>query len=101
MRDTRHCSHLIRPPAEEECARLPCPSFWEETVTTEWDLVCQDSSLNVLAKMIFFSGFAVGTFLAGIVSDIWGRKRWSKKLEVGCKSDPSLLTSDPSCCSPC
>ena len=76
-------------------------SFWEETVTTEWDLVCQDSSLNVLAKMIFFSGFAVGTFLAGIVSDIWGRKRWSEKLEVDCKSDSSLLTSDPSCCSPC
>ena len=25
--------------------------------------------------MIFFSGFAVGTFVAGIVSDIWGRKR--------------------------
>ena len=48
------------------------------TVTTEWDLVCQDSSLNVLAKMIFFSGFAVGTFLAGIVSDIWGRKRLSE-----------------------
>ena len=31
MRDTRHCAHLIKPPAEEECARLPCPSFWQET----------------------------------------------------------------------
>ena len=31
MRDTRHCGHLIKPPAEEECARLPCPSFWQET----------------------------------------------------------------------
>ena len=61
---------------------LPCSTwrydtdFWARTVTTEWDLVCQDSQLPVLAKMIFFSGFAVGTFLAGIVSDIWGRKRW-------------------------
>lgn len=77
-------------------------SFWERTVTTEWDLVCQDSSLNVLAKMIFFSGFAVGTFLAGIVSDIWGRKRLSEKFEVNkYNSDSSLLTSDQSCCSPC
>ena len=31
MRDTRHCAHLIKPPAEEECARHPCPSFWQET----------------------------------------------------------------------
>ena len=31
MRDTRHCGHLIKPPAEEECARHPCPSFWQET----------------------------------------------------------------------
>ena len=50
-------------------------SFWVRTVTTEFQLVCEDSSLTVMAKMIFFSGFAVGTFLAGLVSDIWGRKR--------------------------
>jgi len=50
-------------------------SFWEETIVSEWDLVCGSSGLPVVSKMVFFSGFAVGTFVAGIVSDIWGRKR--------------------------
>ena len=50
-------------------------SFWEETIVSEWDLVCGSSGLPVISKMIFFSGFAVGTFVAGIVSDIYGRKR--------------------------
>ena len=30
--------------------------------------------LLVLAKMLFFAGFAVGTFGAGIISDLYGRK---------------------------
>ena len=50
-------------------------SFWIETVISEFDLVCENSYLPTIAKMIFFSGFALGTFVAGIVSDIWGRKR--------------------------
>jgi len=50
-------------------------SFWEETIVSEWDLVCGSSGLPVMSKMIFFSGFAVGTFVAGIVADIYGRKR--------------------------
>ena len=41
---------------------------------SEWDLVCDSSYLPVLAKIIFYSGFGVGTFLAGVVSDVWGRK---------------------------
>ena len=69
---------------------------------SRFDLVCGRSSVPVIAKMIFFSGpaflaftlaanfedknllkicqnicsgFAVGTFVAGIVSDMFGRKR--------------------------
>jgi len=49
-------------------------SFWDETVLSEWELVCGSSYLPVLAKIIFYSGFGVGTFLAGLVSDVWGRK---------------------------
>ena len=48
---------------------------WMETIISEWDLVCEESYLPVIAKMIFFSGFAVGTFVAGLVSDVWGRQR--------------------------
>jgi len=49
-------------------------SFWEETVLSEWYLICGSSWLPVLSKIIFYSGFGVGTFIAGIVSDVWGRK---------------------------
>ena len=31
-------------------------SFWIGTVTSEWDLVCDNQHLPTLAKMIFFSG---------------------------------------------
>ena len=60
---------------------MACPSrqydhsFWAATLVTEFDLVCDRASFPVLAKMIFFSGFGVGTFLSGLVSDTWGRRR--------------------------
>lgn len=60
---------------------LTCTNFvfdntdWMETIISEWDLVCEEAYLPVIAKMIFFSGFAVGTFVAGLVSDVWGRQR--------------------------
>ena len=31
-------------------------------------------SISVIAKMLFFAGFAVGTFGAGLISDRYGRK---------------------------
>ncbi len=40
----------------------------------QWELVCDRSNLALLAKMIFFAGFATGTFCAGIISDRYGRK---------------------------
>ena len=40
----------------------------------EWNLVCDDGYLAVLGKMIFFGGFAFGTFFAGLISDNYGRK---------------------------
>lgn len=49
-------------------------SFWENTIIMEWDLTCGKSDLSVLAKMVFFSGFAAGTFGAGLISDTYGRR---------------------------
>ena len=40
----------------------------------------------------YFSGFAVGTFVAGIVSDMFGRKR----SDIKCWVCLSLLYKDPS-----
>lgn len=49
--------------------------FWESTIVTDFDLVCSSIDIPVMFKMLFFSGFAAGTILAGILSDMWGRKR--------------------------
>ena len=34
------------------------PSFWEATMITEWDLVCENSWLKTLAKLLLFTGEA-------------------------------------------
>jgi len=49
-------------------------SFWVETMVTEWDLVCDRLALKTIAKLILFTGFALGSFCAGLVSDRFGRK---------------------------
>jgi len=49
-------------------------SFWAHTMITEWDLVCEKLGLKTLAKLILFTGFALGSFCAGLVSDRFGRK---------------------------
>ena len=36
---------------------------------SHWDLVCENDRLPDVARMIFFSGFGLGTFVAGLVSD--------------------------------
>jgi len=41
---------------------------------TEWDLVCEDKWLKTFAKLLLFSGFALGSFCSGLVSDRFGRK---------------------------
>ncbi|XP_023345766.1 solute carrier family 22 member 7 [Eurytemora carolleeae] len=49
-------------------------SFWVHTMTTEWDLVCERVALKTLAKLILFTGFALGSFASGLISDRFGRK---------------------------
>ena len=48
--------------------------FWVSTMVTEWDLVCDRSWLKTLAKLLLFTGFALGSFCSGLVSDRYGRK---------------------------
>jgi len=50
------------------------PTFWVSTMITEWDLVCERSWLKTLAKLLLFTGFALGSFCSGLVSDRYGRK---------------------------
>ena len=51
---------------------------------TEWDLVCENSWLKTLAKLLLFTGFALGSFCSGLVSDKYGRKVaiWSSSVTM-------------------
>jgi hypothetical protein len=35
---------------------------WKSTMITEWDLVCEDKWMKTFAKLLLFSGFALGSF---------------------------------------
>ena len=58
--------------------------FWVSTMVTEWDLVCENTWLKTLAKMLLFTGFALGSFCSGLVSDRYGRKVaiWSSSVTM-------------------
>ncbi|KXJ10286.1 Organic cation transporter-like protein [Exaiptasia diaphana] len=44
------------------------------SIVSEWDLVCDRSSLSSMAKSIVFAGYMVGVIFGGILSDKIGRK---------------------------
>ncbi|XP_072356423.1 solute carrier family 22 member 7-like [Scyliorhinus torazame] len=59
-----------------------CQNGWEynqsqftSTLATEWDLVCDNRSLNEAATTIFFVGVMLGALLFGYLSDKFGRRR--------------------------
>ncbi|XP_076025171.1 organic cation/carnitine transporter 2-like [Genypterus blacodes] len=49
-------------------------STYTSTITTEWDLVCDDSWKVPLTSSIFYCGFLLGSFITGQLSDRYGRK---------------------------
>lgn len=49
-------------------------SFWKATMITEFELVCERKWMKTFAKLLLFSGFALGSFCSGLVSDRFGRK---------------------------
>ncbi|KAK4883225.1 hypothetical protein RN001_006544 [Aquatica leii] len=49
-------------------------SLFTETITTQWDLVCENAQLANLAQTITMSGILVGNFLFGILADKFGRR---------------------------
>ncbi|KAG5276577.1 hypothetical protein AALO_G00107280 [Alosa alosa] len=58
-----------------------CQGGWEygkeifhSTVVTEWDLVCENASLNNIGSSIYMSGLLVGAVLFGALADKYGRR---------------------------
>jgi len=48
---------------------------WPETVVSEFDLVCDKEYLRSLSQSIYMFGVMVGSFVSGLLSDKYGRKR--------------------------
>lgn len=72
-----HVDNFTKNTCVETCSQYQHDlSFWQGgTMITEFNLICERGDLPVLAKMLFFSGFGLGTFLAGLFSDAFGRKQ--------------------------
>ncbi|KAM3602369.1 uncharacterized protein V6R79_002793 [Siganus canaliculatus] len=58
-----------------------CKGGWEystetfqSTIVTEWDLVCDDASVNNLGSSIYMFGLLVGALLFGTLADKYGRR---------------------------
>ncbi|KAK4883226.1 hypothetical protein RN001_006545 [Aquatica leii] len=78
---------FVAPPASFSCAdndtdkcskncteHIYDRSVFTETITTQWDLVCENSQLANHAQTITMSGILVGSFLFGILADKFGRR---------------------------
>ncbi|XP_077995052.1 organic cation transporter protein-like [Glandiceps talaboti] len=48
---------------------------FQETIVTEWDLVCDKEPFSQISQSIFMVGAMLGAFIAGSLSDRFGRKK--------------------------
>nr|XP_004225597.2 organic cation transporter protein-like isoform X1 [Ciona intestinalis] len=48
-------------------------SSFEETIVTEWDLVCDKVGISFLATSLNYAGLLVGSLMGGLVADRFGR----------------------------
>lgn len=59
----------------EGCAKYEFDrSEFHDSIIMQYGLVCEWQYLETVAKLCLFGGYAVGTFVAGMISDHFGRK---------------------------
>ncbi|CAF0803311.1 unnamed protein product [Brachionus calyciflorus] len=49
-------------------------TYYQETLTEQWSLVCSDSGMIGSLQTIYFSGYLVGSIIMGIMADHFGRR---------------------------
>ncbi|TRY71167.1 hypothetical protein TCAL_02376 [Tigriopus californicus] len=50
-------------------------STFDSTLSTEWNIICDDAYQLSFSQSVYFGGMMIGVFVAGILSDKFGRKR--------------------------
>lgn len=58
----------------DECNSYEFTGIFKST-TSEWNLICDRAFLGATIQSCFFAGMLVGSFVTGIISDAWGRKK--------------------------
>lgn len=59
----------------QKCTRFVFESkISDTTIQSEWNVVCEDSSLLYIIEMCFLAGAAIGSLTSGSLSDEYGRR---------------------------
>lgn len=59
----------------EKCTRFVFDSeINDSTIQSEWNVVCEDSTMLHIIEMCFLAGAAIGSLSSGTLSDEYGRR---------------------------
>jgi len=70
--------------SESWCARWDYDrSDWPETVVSQFNLVCDRDYLRSMSQSLYMAGIMIGSFVSGLLSDRFGRKRITLLAAIG------------------
>merc|ERR1712012_575609 len=58
-------------------------SDWPETVVSQFHLVCERDYLRSMSQSLYMAGIMIGSFVSGLLSDRFGRKRITLLAAIG------------------